>query len=174
LKGTKHYGILFQRTEDPLQLTGWSDSDYASDQDSRRSTTGYLFLLNGGPISWSSHRQQTVALSTTQAEYMAASDAVKESLWLRTLLFSLLLRPIDPISINIDNQSVIRLIKNPEFHKRTKHIDIRFHFIREKFENGEINISYIHTSNQLADILTKALPRDTFLKHRSTIMMSSD
>jgi len=104
---------------------------------------------------------------------MAASDAVKESLW-RTLLSSLLQRSIDPISINVDNQSAIRLIKNPEFHKRTKHIDIQFHFIRKKFENGEINISYIHTSNQLADILTKALPRDTSLKHRSTIMMSSD
>jgi len=86
---------------------------------------------------------------------MAASDAVKESLWLRTLLSSLLQRSINPISINIDNQSAIRLIKNPEFHKKTKHIDIRFHFIREKFENGKINISYIHTSNQLADILTK-------------------
>lgn len=173
LKGTKNYRVLCRRSEeDSFQLTGWSDSNYASDIDTRRSTTGYLFLLNQGPISWCSRRQQTVALSTTEAEYMAASAAVKESLWLRSLLMQ---RPIEPITINIDNQAALRLIKNPKFYKRTKHIDVfRFHFIREKFENGEINISYIHSSNQLADIMTKALPRNIFLKHEEVLLKTLD
>lgn len=98
-------------------------------------------------------------MSTTESEYIAAASAAKEAVWLRNLLNDIGCRCEKAIILYIDNQSAIRLIKNPEFHKRTKHIDIRHHFIREKVEQGDIEVKYVPTNYQRADILTKALPR---------------
>lgn len=158
VRGTMDMGIRFESGND-LHFCGYSDADYAGDVTTRRSTSGYVFMLGGSVISWGSERQKSVALSTTESEYMAASHAIKELIWLRNLLGELLqaddLAPI----LFMDNQSAIRLVKNPEFHKRTKHIDVRYHFIREKFEDGIFEMKYVQTDEQAADIMTKALQK---------------
>lgn len=145
-----------------MNLIGFSDSDYAADMDTRRSTSGYIFKLANGPITWMSKRQSCVSLSTTEAEYIAACLAVKESIWIRKLLHDVGYINDNPTTIYIDNQSAIKLVKNPEFHCRTKHIDVKFHFIREKYDNKEIDVEYICTRDQIADLFTKALPKERF------------
>lgn len=150
-------------------LVGYSDSDFASDLDSRRSTSGYIFKLANGPVTWKSKRQDTVSLSTTEAEYIAASLACKEIIWLRKLLLHIGHRCSYPTKLHVDNQSAIKLIKNQEFHSRTKHIDVQYHFIREKYENKIIDVLYIPSEDQLADAFTKPLPRVQFEKLRSEL-----
>lgn len=172
LIGTTNYGILYSKQNGSKSaLVGFSDSDYAGDRATRRSTTGYLFKLAGGPITWSSRKQSTVSLSTTEAEYVAASSAVKESLWLHQLLKDIQEddKLVLPMTLYIDNQSAIKLVKNSEFHQRSKHIDIKFHFIREQFEKGVILPQYVNTASQEADIFTKALSKIVFEKLRDKI-----
>ena len=150
-------GIKYQRSGDNIILKGYSDADYAGDTETRRSTTGYIFMISGGAVSWTSQRQSTTSLSTTEAEYVAASTACRELVWLRQLLCDVDCRCDQPSVLLVDNQSAIRLIKNPEFHKRTKRIDFQYHFIREKFVCGDLVVKYVNTSKQCADFLTKAL-----------------
>lgn len=171
VKSTQDYGIVYgtNGSNDANELVGFCDSDYAGDVCTRRSTSGYVFMFNNGPISWRSRRQRIVALSTTEAEYIAASEACKEAIWLRKLLCDIGYECNDPTLLNIDNQSAIRLVKNPEFHERTKHVEVRYHHIREKYENGEIFVDYIETENQLADILTKALSPEIFVNLRNRL-----
>lgn len=161
LLGTANHGITYKR-QVHLDLIGFSDSDYASDCKTRHSTTGYVFKICGGPITWTSKKQTSVCLSTTEAEYVAASQATKEVIWLQELLNDIGEKVNKPTILHIDNQSAIRLIRNPEYHNRTKHIDIRYHFVREKYEEGIITPTYISTTDQEADILTKALPKGNF------------
>lgn len=162
LIGTSDVGIEFTSGGSTCELIGFSDSDFASDVVTRRSTTGYAFCLANGIVTWSSQRQKLVTLSTTEAEYVAAAAAAKEAVWLRKLLNDLGCRPIGATILSIDNQSAIRLIKNSEFHKRTKHIDVKFHYIRETVESGEVSVQYVPTDMQRADIFTKALPKNKF------------
>jgi hypothetical protein len=158
LKGTLDFGLKCNPTD--LELVGYSDADWAGDLDSRRSTTGYLFQLGGFPISWRSKRQSTVALSTAEAEYMALASACQEVIWLRRLLKGFDIDQSKSTVLFEDNQGCIAMSKNPVHHDRTKHIDIKYHFIRETISNGEVVITYKETENMLADILTKGLPRD--------------
>lgn len=164
LAHTKDKGIVF-RTSTPtshstssLSLTGYCDADYAGDIDTRKSTTGYLFVLNNGAISWNSKRQPTVAASTTEAEYMAAATAVKEALWLRKLCNSLDI-PTTTVKIYCDNQSAIKLLRNPIFSVRSKHIDVAHHFARERVQSKEVEFTYVPTAEMAADIFTKVLPQ---------------
>ena len=173
LNGTQHYKLSFSGSNDSFsfnELTGYCDADYAGDLDSRRSTNGYVFLLNNGPIAWCSQRQKSVSTSTTEAEYVSASHATKECIWLRKLLSELQLTQQNPSFLFCDNQSAIKLVHNPEFHKRTKHIDVQYHFIREKQQDHTIDIQYIDTDNQVADIFTKALPADRFKRLCSMLL----
>jgi hypothetical protein len=149
-----------------LQLLGYTDADWGGDIITRKSTTGYLFLLGKNTISWNSSLQKTVALSSCEAEYMALKDAIKEALYLNNSLLYLLKQfniSITTSSNNnipyilSDSQSAIKLAENPEFHKRTKHIDIIYHFIRETIYNKKAQLLYINTKEQLADRLTKGL-----------------
>jgi len=165
LKGTKHFSLQYQATGDKVKLTGYSDSNWAGDLDTRRSTTGYTFLVNSGSISWSSKIQTTVALSTTEAEYMALSETTKEVIWLRQLLSDLGYQQQSPTTLYVDNQSTISLAKNPVMHARTKHIDICHHFIREHLDNQDINLEYINTADMIADILTKPLTGEKHKKN---------
>jgi hypothetical protein len=157
LEGTKDYGLVFGGSSNDLSLVGFCDADYAGDLDTRRSTTGYIFTLNGAAISWQSKRQPTVAVSSTEAEYMAAAAAVKESLWLRKLLTDFDV-DISTVDILADNQSAIKLLRNPISSMRSKHIDVIHHFARERVARREVAFHYVTTAAQVADALTKALP----------------
>jgi hypothetical protein len=158
LQGTKEMCLTYSAA---IKLIGYTDADWGGDHDDRRSTSGYIFLLGDGVISWSSKKQRTVALSSTEAEYMAATQATKEAVWLRNLLFELGYPQHDhPTTIFADNQSCIALAKNPTFHARTKHIDIQHHYVRERLEDGNIELVYCNTNDMVADILTKALSKD--------------
>lgn len=166
LKGTQdyrlHLGAIDQKNQGEIRLYGFSDANWGNDLDTRRSTSGYIFFISEGPISWASKRQSTVALSSTEAEYMALTQAAKEAIWLRRLLAELGFRTQEPTIIHEDNQSAIALAKNPVYHARSKHIDIQHHFIRDKVESGEVDLSYTPTENMIADVLTKPLPKTRF------------
>ena len=158
LAGTTSYGIIY--SGESVEFTGYSDADYAGDIDTRRSTTGYVFIMNGGAISWQSKHQPTVAASTSEAEYMAAAAAVKEGLWLRKLLADLDI-PTGTISIMADNQSAIKLLRNPISSIRSKHIDVVHHFAQERVMRKEVAFHYVKTQDMVADVLTKAVPEVT-------------
>jgi hypothetical protein len=160
LCGTRDYGIFYSANSSS-KLTGYTDSDFARDVDTRRSTAGYTFILANGAISWSSKRQATVATSTTEAEYIAAAAAVKEALFERTLLRDLGIS-IDTVEIYGDNQSALALANNPVSTSRAKHIDVAYHFTRERVLLGDVAFSYIPTDQMVADTLTKALPAAKF------------
>ncbi len=117
----------------------------------------YVFMLGRGIMSWSSKKQSTVALSSMEAKYITGGHAVKEVVWLRQLLSELKQDTIEPTTIHIDNQSSITLAHNPEFHDRTKHVDIWHHFLRKKVKDGKISLEYLPTNKQPADLLTKGL-----------------
>lgn len=167
LKGTKDYGLCY--TPSKSNLVGYSDADYAKDTSTRRSLTGYVFMKNGAAVTWATQRQQSVALSTTEAEFMAACSATKEAIWLKGLLMDINEFNQNSICLNIDNQSAICLIKNVDYHKRCKHIDIRYNFIKEKYSEKQIDLKYVNTKEQYADIFTKALPKEQFQYLRNKI-----
>jgi hypothetical protein len=169
LKGTAHFGLAFGGSDSGADLIGWTDSDWAQDVDTRRSVGGFVFDVAGGSVSWSSKKQPTVALSTVEAEYMAASNATKEAIWLRTLLGDLGFTQVEATTIHADNQGCIALSRNPVSHSRAKHIDIRHHFIRERVENNEVDLKFCSKKNMIADIFTKPLPRDSFKKFRAAL-----
>jgi hypothetical protein len=167
--GTLDYGCAYTRGKENLELTGYSDSDHAGDINDRKSTTGVIFFLGRSPVSWQSQKQRVVAISSCEAEYMAATTAACQGIWLARLLGEMLNeKPVKP-KLLVDNKSAISLSKNPVFHERSKHIDIRYHFIRECVELGSIDIDYIRSSDQLADVLTKALGRLVFQELRRRI-----
>ncbi|KAE8689071.1 hypothetical protein F3Y22_tig00110944pilonHSYRG00042 [Hibiscus syriacus] len=163
LKGTVGHGIVFGSQRDNPLVVGYVDSDYAGDLDNRRSTTGYVFTLGGGPICWKSTVQSVVALSTTEAEYMAAAEATKEALWLTGLVKELGVQQ-GGVQLLCDNQSAIHLAKNQVYRARTKHIDVRFHKIRELVASGEVLFQKVHTDENAADMFTKPVTTDKF-KH---------
>jgi hypothetical protein len=150
-------------------LTCYVDSDWASDDSDRRSTTGYLLCLASAPVSWASRKQPTVALSSTEAEYMAASAAIQEVVWARALLHQLGFPQDGPTTVFEDNQGCIALSRNPVNHTRTKHIDVRHHFVREKVQDGQVSLVYLPTADMTADLLTKGLHPPQF--HRLVKLM---
>lgn len=167
LKGTIDFELAYKG--DLQKLRGYSDADWAGDLDTRRSTSGYVFNVGSGAISWLSKRQATVALSSCEAEYQAETQATKEAIWLQGLLQHLTGEQPQATIIYCDNQGAIALAKNPQFHARTKHIDIQHHFVREKVAEGKVQLSYIPTDKQIADGLTKALPKDRFVQFRKAL-----
>lgn len=169
IKGTISFGIRFE-SNFALDLVCFSDADYAGDVDTRKSTSGFVFMFGTGSISWGSNRQKCVALSSTESEYIAGSEAVKELVWLQRLLSDMDVTVEKPV-LKLDNQGAIKLTKNPEFHKRTKHIEVRYHFIREKFDEGCFRLGYVNTKEQIADIFTKPLSRHKFQYFRKLMGM---
>jgi hypothetical protein len=172
LKGTLRCGILHKpKAGNELILEGWSDSDYAGDYDDRKSTSGYVFTMNGNAISWCSKKQPIVTLSTTEAEFVSASSCACQCIWLRNVLKHLHVKQASCTSINCDNSSSIKLSKNPIMHGRCKHIDVRYYFLRDLCKEGVIELKYCKTQEQLADIMTKALKLESFYKLREGLGM---
>ncbi|GJV79164.1 uncharacterized mitochondrial protein-like protein [Tanacetum coccineum] len=169
VKGTLDHGLLYTRGESKVTITGYSDSDLANDVNDRKSTGGMAFYVNGNLVTWASQKQRVVALSSCEAEFIAATMAACQGIWLRRLLTEITKQRVPPVTLFVDNQSALELMKNPVFHGRSKHIDIRYHFIRECVENGEITVSHVCGKKQKADILTKALARVKHEEMRSLI-----
>jgi Reverse transcriptase (RNA-dependent DNA polymerase) len=171
VRATLSLGLKFGgKNSQGLELYAYSDSDWANDVETRRSTTGYVCMLNGAVVSVGSKLQATVALSSTEAEYMALCAATQDVVYMRRLLEELGVKQKGSTIIFEDNQGCIALAENPVHHQRTKHIDVRYHFIRERVESGEIKIVYVPTSEQVADILTKPLAKVKFEKFRTLMM----
>lgn len=154
-------GIGYRKRSNEKPLVGFVDADYAADEEERKSTSGYLFKVFGNVVSWTSKKQQVVACSTTEAEYVAMSLAVQEGLWLRGLLADPLIE-MKSITDFEDNQSAIRLAYNME-NKKVKHIDVKHHFIRQMVEENIVDIHHVSSNEQEAEILTKPLPKQQFL-----------
>lgn len=165
LKGTSDIGLIFKRSL-LGQLEGYVDANWGSCLIDRRSYTGYVFLLSNSAISWESHKQRTVALSTTEAEYMGITEAVKESIYLKNFLIELGFEELSQITLWSDNQGASLLTRNDIYHQRSKHIDIRYHFVREALKNNQLQLEYKDTNEMAADILTKGLQR---AKHNKCI-----
>jgi hypothetical protein len=167
LKGTLSFGMMYRsNVGQNLIMQGWTDSDYAGDYDDRKSTSGYVFTMGSSAVCWSSKKQPIVTLSTTEAEFVAAASSACQCIWLRNVLAHLHLNQKTATIINCDNSSSIKLSKNPILHGRCKHIDVRYHFLRDLNKDGIIELSFCKSQDQLADIMTKALKLETFCRLR--------
>lgn len=162
LKSSICYKLCYTKIKQSKDLIGYADADWAADIDTRKSCTGYIFKLSGGAISWRSTKQKIVALSSTEAEYIALAATVQEAIWLTQLSEELGVKSKDPITIFCDNQSAIQLSESDGYRQRSKHIDIRYHFIRNVIKEGKIKIVYINTKENVADSLTKAVTSEKF------------
>jgi hypothetical protein len=148
------YALTFKRDND-LILKGWADASYANNHDGK-STSGYCFKIGNSIVSWSARKQNIVALSTTESETIGLTYAAQEAIWFKELLAELGFRQ-QAVEIFEDNQACIKLAKNPQQHSRTKHIQVRYFFIRQHLDDGTMNLSYCSTKDQLADVFTKIL-----------------
>jgi hypothetical protein len=162
--GTTELGCIFLKGLHS-KLTGFTDNDHAGDLGKRKSTSGVLFFLGGNAVTWSSQKQRVVALSSCESEYIAAASGACQGVWLSRLLADLVGGDVK-FTLLIDNRSAEELSKNPVFHERSKHIDTRYHFIRECVTNGKVEVKHVSTDDQLAEILTKALGRVKFIELR--------
>lgn len=167
VKGTSSMKFIYEKQSD----MGYADADWGSSLDDRKSTSGYIFYVFGNPISWSSKKQSTVATSSSEAEYIALSNATSEGLWIRGILLDL--QVVDdtyPITIFEDNEGCIAMAQNVE-SKRSKHIDIRHHFIRDHVMKGNLVVKHISTKSQIADIFTKSLDTTSFITIRNSLKL---
>jgi hypothetical protein len=170
ISGTLNVGCCYRSSEhDGEQLVGYSDADLAGDIDDRKSTSGTLFFFGKCPISWQSQKQKVVAISSCESEYVAASTGACQAVWLGRLVGDLLATEPATPAILVDNMSAIQLCKNPVFHDRSKHIDVRYHYIRDCIDRGQLTVEFVRSSDQLADIFTKALGRVKFQELRERI-----
>lgn len=165
LAGTIQLGLVYGQREG---IQGYCDADFAGCQQTRKSTTGVVFTLYGGAIMWQSKRQSIVTTSTAEAEYVAASAAVKEALWVRKLLATLGERT-ETIPLGEDNQACLRMITSGDTNKRTKHVDVALHHVRDRVARGDVVFRYTPTRDMTADGLTKPLPAPAFRAFRSML-----
>eukprot|EP00253_Pinus_taeda_P009468 PITA_09468 len=168
VRGTSDYGLLYTRSSDPI-LSGYTDSDWVGSVDDRKSTVGYVFSLGSGAVTWTSKKQQVVALSSTEAEYRGAVKASYEAVWLRRMLADMHASQTGPTSLFCDNQGVLKLAKNPVFHERTKHVETHCHYIRQRVKDGSVQLRYAPTTEQPANIFTKPLGPAKFEQFKGSI-----
>ena len=164
LKGTIHLGLFYSKG-DPT-CVGYSDADWGGDSDDHKSTSGFLFQFGGTVVTWHSQKQSCVALSTAEAEYMALASTAQDAVWLKQLIEEVTQSSVNPLTLFEDNQSAISIAKNPRFHNRTKHIGIKYHYIREQITNQTVELIYCPTEDMLADVLTKGLTQVKFERFR--------
>ena len=174
MKGTTDHGLRYTKSEinEKGILTAYADADWANDVD-RKSTSGYLYKLYGNIICWATRKQSAVALSSTEAEFISLANCAAEYLWLKHFLnaFGTNIEQL-PLKLYEDNQSCIASLTEWE-HKRLKHVDIKYNFGKDLYKNGEIDVEYIDTENQTADILTKALSKNKFIWFRENMALSN-
>ncbi|KAI3701653.1 hypothetical protein L6452_26888 [Arctium lappa] len=170
LRRTKD-SFLVYGGEEELIVKGYTDASFQTDKDDFRSQSGFVFCFNGGVVSWKSSKQATVADSTTEVEYIAASDAAKEAVWIKKFISQLGVVPSSycPIELLCDNNGDIAQAKKPRSHKRSKHILRRYHLIREIIERGDVSISRVSTDSNVADPLTKSLTQQKHESHCRSI-----
>ncbi|XP_028556557.1 uncharacterized protein LOC114581179 [Dendrobium catenatum] len=173
VKGTTEYGLVYPKRQTEGGLIGFSDSDHAGDIDDRKSTTGMVYFWGPHVISWASQKQKIVALSSCEAEYVAITSAACQGIWLSRLLSELKGEAEKTVKLLVDNKSAIAMSKNPVYHGRSKHIDTRYYFIRSCIEKKQIEVDYIRTEEQLADIFTKSLGRMKFIEMIKNIGLKS-
>ena len=176
LQRTKDLGICYKHALGNLTMSVWTDSSWGEDPDDSRSTNGYLVFMAGGPVAWKSTKQQSVALSSTEAEYMGQSMAATQTMWTRGLLNELQIDGTIPKGATIiyaDNQGAIKLAENPIFQRRSKHILIRYHYTRDRVQKGKIKLEYKSTQEIIADRLTKPLGPITFEKFVNSLGLTS-
>lgn len=175
LAGTRSHGLLFGRTaEKELTVSAYADADWANDKRDRKSVTGWLAMVNGDPISWASKKQKVVAQSTCEAELYAEAAAINETKWISGLLQEIGLQAAEAPLIYGDNQSTQELSRNDIKSERTKHIDIKYHFIHDEVSSGRVHLQWIPTTQQLADILTKALAGPQHMTLRDQLLVKAD
>jgi hypothetical protein len=173
IAGTSKYGCTYlNKPTSGLKLLGYSDSDHAGDLENRKSTSGVVFFLNGNVVTWTSQKQRVVSLSSCEAEYIAAASAACQGVWLSRLIADLTGEKLQKFKLLMDSKSALELCKNPVYHERTKHIDTRYHYIRECVANGIAEVEHVSTVKQLADILTKPLGRVKFVEMRQELGVS--
>ena len=172
-KGTMDFGLWYPKGNEPT-LIAYSDVDWAGCVDDRRSTSGIAFFLGNCLVFWSSKKHSSVSLSTAEEEYIAATACCTQILWMKQTLQDIHVTCNEPIPIPSDNMSAIRISKNPVMHSKTKHIPIKFHFLREQVTEKNIKLEYVGTKEQVADVFTKPLPRETFeyLREKLGVILS--
>lgn len=168
VKGLLDYGFMYKRHE-KFMLDGFTDADWAGDTNDRHSISGYCFSTGLAMVSWCSKKQPVVTLSSTEAEYVAATMAAQECMWLKRLIGEMLCKVDYAVQIRCDNESAIKLASNPIFDGRTKHIEVCHHYIREKVLEQEVVSKGISTNEQVADIFTKSLIKPKFEYFRATL-----
>eukprot|EP00249_Psilotum_nudum_P021898 c28294_g1_i10 orf=154-735(-) len=175
LKHTQSYSFCYKRLvgNQGIQLFGWTDADWGGDKDTRKSTSGFVFCLAGAAVSWQSKKQSTVALLSTEAEFVAAAVAAKEALWIRRFMKELTFDLKLPMSVKCDNQSCIILTKELKHREKTKHVDFKYYFIRDLIEEHLISLDFTHTSKNWADFLTKPVARQKQLESCEQIGLSA-
>lgn len=178
LQGTKEKGILYSRSKNEINaadaLVGFVDADYASDKNSRKSTTGCMFQFNGSPISWFSKRQTCIALSSAEAEYVALTEAGKEATWLTQLYRDMDVPTDGPVVLKTDSQSAMILAHNPEHHPKTKHIAVKQHYIRHLVSSKVVELEHLPDVKQPADLLTKSVVKQKFQEKRDLLGMKEE
>ena len=171
VRGTFDLGVFYKKGDDS-KMIGYTDSDYAGDIDDRKSTSESIFMMSSGAICWSSKKQPIVTLSTTEVEFVAAATCSCQAIWLRKMLEILNLNQPGTTVIYCDNMSTIKLSKNPVLHGRSKHINVRFHFLRDLCKEGTIELNFCRSDEQIADLFTKPLKQPLFEKLRKKMGMS--
>ncbi|KAM1859213.1 hypothetical protein ACFX13_011547 [Malus domestica] len=164
LQGTATCGIRYTHSSD-FQIHAYSDSDWAANINTRRSITGYVVYLGSNPVSWQSKKQATVSRSSTEAEYKALAHCAADVFWIRSILKDVYQVLTLPLTLHCDNLSALALCSNPVFHSKIKHLDTDYHFVREKVQKGDLDVQYISTNEQVADVFTKGLHSPVFLHH---------
>jgi hypothetical protein len=170
LKGTKERKLTYNQTDGNIELIGYADATWGDDVDDRRSTTGYVFFLNGDAVTWKTRKQPTPALSSAEAEYMSTSAATQEAIWLRSLLSDMKSEQSQPTKLFNDNKGCVDMSKNPVNHKRTKHIDIKHHFVRHWVQEKKIELERIPTDEMVADLMTKPLGPTKFKRFAEQLL----